>query len=129
LNKYTILTIGDGLVGQIPSLLISLATGILVTKGSKTSDFGQILDQTAVWRSESSLFCWSYPCRTWNSNTAPNYQYCLAYGCYLYDRWTCDRQGTIETEKVEKEVSTEEQAAEEVRQPENVNKSPSGRSD
>ena len=34
LNKYTILTIGDGLVSSIPSLLISLATGILVTKVS-----------------------------------------------------------------------------------------------
>ncbi|MBD5461148.1 MAG: FHIPEP family type III secretion protein, partial [Lachnospiraceae bacterium] len=35
LEKYAILTIGDGLVSQIPSLLISLSTGILVTKGSK----------------------------------------------------------------------------------------------
>ena len=43
LNKYTILTIGDGLVSSIPSLLISLATGILVTKGSKESDFGHVL--------------------------------------------------------------------------------------
>lgn len=32
LEVYTILTIGDGLVSQIPSLLISTATGILVTK-------------------------------------------------------------------------------------------------
>ena len=32
LQKYGILTIGDGLVSQVPSLLISLATGILVTK-------------------------------------------------------------------------------------------------
>ena len=32
LSKYTILTIGDGLVSQIPSLLISLSTGIIVTK-------------------------------------------------------------------------------------------------
>ena len=43
LSKYTILTIGDGLVSQIPSLLISLATGILVTKGSKEADFGSVL--------------------------------------------------------------------------------------
>ena len=38
LEKYVILTIGDGLVSQIPSLLISLSTGILVTKGSKEAD-------------------------------------------------------------------------------------------
>ena len=43
LNKYAILTIGDGLVSQIPSLLISLSTGILVTKGSKEADFGSAL--------------------------------------------------------------------------------------
>ncbi|MFA9375376.1 MAG: flagellar biosynthesis protein FlhA [Lachnotalea sp.] len=42
-DKYTILTIGDGLVSQIPSLLISLSTGILVTKASKEADFGDIL--------------------------------------------------------------------------------------
>jgi flagellar biosynthesis protein FlhA len=32
---YTILTIGDGLVGQIPALLISTATGIIITRASK----------------------------------------------------------------------------------------------
>uniref|UniRef100_UPI00405699DE flagellar biosynthesis protein FlhA n=1 Tax=Agathobacter sp. TaxID=2021311 RepID=UPI00405699DE len=37
--QFGILTIGDGLVSQIPSLLISLATGILVTKGSKEAEF------------------------------------------------------------------------------------------
>lgn len=31
---YTILTIGDGLVTQIPALVVSLAAGLLVTKGS-----------------------------------------------------------------------------------------------
>ncbi|OGO88277.1 MAG: flagellar biosynthesis protein FlhA [Clostridiales bacterium GWE2_32_10] len=38
LNKYTILTIGDGLVAQLPALLISVATGILVTKAAKETD-------------------------------------------------------------------------------------------
>ena len=43
IQQYGLLTIGDGLVSQIPSLLISLATGILVTKGSKDADFGSAL--------------------------------------------------------------------------------------
>ncbi|NNK16774.1 MAG: flagellar biosynthesis protein FlhA [Sulfitobacter sp.] len=33
LNNYTVLTIGDGLVTQIPALIVSLAAGLLVTKG------------------------------------------------------------------------------------------------
>ena len=32
LHTYTILTIGDGLVSQIPALIVSIAAGILVTK-------------------------------------------------------------------------------------------------
>ena len=40
MSKYTILTIGDGLCSQIPSLLISLATGILVTKASSEGELG-----------------------------------------------------------------------------------------
>lgn len=43
MNQYTILTIGDGLVSQIPALLISLATGILVTKVSKEAETSDIL--------------------------------------------------------------------------------------
>lgn len=42
LQNYTILTIGDGLVSQIPSLIISVATGLIVTKS--TSDEGLSVD-------------------------------------------------------------------------------------
>ena len=34
-SNYTILTIGDGLVSQIPALVVSLAAGLIVTKGGQ----------------------------------------------------------------------------------------------
>ena len=40
-QTYTILTIGDGLVAQIPALLISTATGILVTRSTSDTSFGK----------------------------------------------------------------------------------------
>ena len=40
---YTTLTVGDGLVGQIPALIISTAAGILVTRTSGSKDFGSEL--------------------------------------------------------------------------------------
>ena len=40
LQNYTLLTIGDGLVSQIPALLISTATGILVTRVGSEQNFG-----------------------------------------------------------------------------------------
>ncbi|MFA5699792.1 MAG: flagellar biosynthesis protein FlhA, partial [Desulfuromonas sp.] len=42
-QNYTILTVGDGLVGQIPALVISTAAGILVTRTAGTGDFGSDL--------------------------------------------------------------------------------------
>jgi flagellar biosynthesis protein FlhA len=38
---YTLLTIGDGLVAQIPSLFLSTAAAIIVTRVSSASDMGQ----------------------------------------------------------------------------------------
>ena len=40
-QKYTLLTIGDGLVAQIPALIISTAAGIIVTRASSDADFGE----------------------------------------------------------------------------------------
>ncbi|MGJ7044470.1 flagellar biosynthesis protein FlhA [Thermoanaerobacterium thermosulfurigenes] len=40
INTYTILTVGDGLVSQIPALLISTATGIIVTRTASESNMG-----------------------------------------------------------------------------------------
>ena len=42
-QNYTILTVGDGLVGQIPALVISTSAGILVTRSTGTGDFGSDL--------------------------------------------------------------------------------------
>ena len=42
---YTLLTIGDGLVAQIPSLLLSTAAAIIVTRASGSQDIGQQVTQ------------------------------------------------------------------------------------
>ncbi len=46
LRTYTLLSIGDGLVSQIPSLLITTATGIIVTRAVSNENLGdQLSDQ------------------------------------------------------------------------------------
>ncbi|MEH2920942.1 flagellar biosynthesis protein FlhA [Samsonia erythrinae] len=40
-ESYTLLTIGDGLVAQIPALIISTAAGVIVTRVSTDQDVGQ----------------------------------------------------------------------------------------
>ena len=117
-QKYTILTIGDGLVGQIPSLLISLATGLLVTKGSKTADFGQILVKQLFGVPKVLYFVGAILAGLGIATPLNTVLFVLMGAIFMIVGRVIDK--TIETEKVEKEVSTEEQAAEEVRQPENV---------
>jgi flagellar biosynthesis protein FlhA len=41
LEVYTLLTIGDGLVAQIPGLLLSIGTAIIVTRQNKEADLGE----------------------------------------------------------------------------------------
>ena len=46
LQNYTLLTVGDGLVAQVPSLLLSTATGLIVTRVSTAQDMGsEVLGQ------------------------------------------------------------------------------------
>jgi flagellar biosynthesis protein FlhA len=40
-TRYSLLTVGDGIVSQIPALLISTATGIVVTRAASEGNLGQ----------------------------------------------------------------------------------------
>ena len=44
-RNYTLLTVGDGLVTQIPALIVSTAAGIVVTRASSRSDLGSSLSR------------------------------------------------------------------------------------
>lgn len=55
LQRYTLLTVGDGLVSQIPALLIATATGIIITRAASDSSMGtevtqQLFSQPKVLR-------------------------------------------------------------------------------
>ncbi|MBV9120668.1 MAG: flagellar biosynthesis protein FlhA, partial [Chloroflexi bacterium] len=43
LQTFTLLTVGDGLVAEIPALLVSTATGIIVTRAAAESNMGEEL--------------------------------------------------------------------------------------
>ncbi len=118
LNKYTILTIGDGLVSQIPSLLISLATGILVTKGSKEADFGTVLI-SQLFGTPKVLYLVGAVLAFLGIVTPLNPVVFVGLGL-LFVVVGRVMAGTIETAVIEHEADEEEAAAEEIRQPENV---------
>ncbi len=119
IQKYTILTIGDGLVSQIPSLLISLSTGILVTKGSADADFGTVL-VGQLFGLPKVLYMVGAVISFLGIVTPLNPIIFITIGVIFVVVGRI-MAGTLETAGIEKEVAEEEVAAEEIRQPENVN--------
>ena len=118
LQQFGQLTIGDGLSSQIPSLLISLSTGILVSKGTTDDDFGDTVI-TQLFGIPRVLYIVGVAMIILGVFTPLNIVLFLAFGVIFI----------LAGRKVEKDfqihetteaASTDETEAEEIRKPENV---------
>ncbi|MGN0437936.1 MAG: flagellar biosynthesis protein FlhA [Lachnospiraceae bacterium] len=123
LSQYTILTIGDGLVSQIPSMLISLATGILVTKASKSSNIGdimvgQLLGVPKVLYMVGGALCFLGTFTPLRSEGRILVYLAFGLGMIVTGRLIAHQN---EVQNIEEEVQEEEVQAEEIRRHENVN--------
>ena len=118
LMQYGILTIGDGLSSQIPSLAISMATGILVTKASKEADFGQVLIGQLFGIPKVLIMVGAVVCFL-GVFTPLNLFLCVGMGA-IFLIAGINMNKTIEVERIEDETGVAESEAEEIRKPENV---------
>ncbi|MCR8656268.1 flagellar biosynthesis protein FlhA [Paenibacillus endoradicis] len=117
LNKFTILTIGDGLVAQIPALLISTASGLIVTRSASDGNLSE--DITAqlfkypklLYVAAGTIAMLGFTpigiMRTWPFAIG------IAIGAYLI-------QTSQSKKAAQDELLVEEQQIEEVRSPESV---------
>ncbi len=118
-NKYVVITIGDGLVSSIPSILISLATGILVTKAAKEDEdmagmvFTQLFANMKVLTIVGGVLIF-----LGIFTPLPRLVF-IPLGLALII--VGQRQGhAAAVQSIEDEVSTAEAEADEIRKPENV---------
>lgn len=118
LQHYGLLTIGDGLCSQIPSLLISLSTGILVTKASKEADFSNIL-VSQLFGIPKVLYLVGASMIFLGIATPLQWYLFVAYGIVFIVAGKMVEKN-IGMESIEEEVSMAETEAEEIRKPENV---------
>lgn len=118
IQRYGLLTMGDGLVSQIPSLLISLATGILVTKASKEADFSSILVKQ-LFGIPKVLYLVGGTLAFLGIVTPLNAVLFVPLGiAFIVAGYMVNKN--IGIESIEEEVNTAETEAEEIRKPENV---------
>lgn len=118
LEQYGVLTIGDGLVSQIPSLLISLATGILVTKASKEADFSEML-VAQLFGIPKVMYIVGAVLIFLGLTTPLDWKLFIALGVAFMVTGK-SVENTIGIEAIEEEVDTAEAQADEIRKPENV---------
>ena len=118
LMQYGILTIGDGLSSQIPSLAISMATGILVTKASKEADFGQVLISQLFGIPKVLIMVGAVICFL-GLFTPLNPVLCIGMGA-IFLVAGLNMNKSMSVEKIEEEAGAAETEAEEIRKPENV---------
>lgn len=118
-QNYGVLTIGDGLVSQIPSLLISLSTGVLVTKGSKDADFGPAIVKQ-LFGVPKAMYLVGATLAFLGVVTDLNTILFLGMGLAFIVGGRMIA-GNLETAQIEATVDSDEVAADEIRQPENVN--------
>ena len=119
LQRFTILTIGDGLVNQIPALVISLSTGILVTKGSKTAEFGHGLVKQLFGVPKSLYMVGAVVAFLGVITPLPTIIFVGLGLLFIISGRVMANQ--LEAATIEAEVDMDETMAEEIRQPENVN--------
>jgi len=118
LNKYAIITIGDGLVSQVPSLLISLSTGIMVTKVSKEADVGDLLVRE-LFSTPKVLYMVGAGLLVLGIFTKLPTLIFVAYGV-VFIMSGRSIQAKIEVQKTEAEAKAEEDEDLPIRRPENV---------
>ena len=117
-SHFGVLTIGDGLVSQVPSLLISLSTGILVTKGSKDADFSESVVKQ-LFGIPRVLYMVGAVMVFLGIFTPLQFVLFVGMGV-LFIVAARMLEKNIGEEAIENEVETPESEAEEIRRPENV---------
>ncbi len=116
LSTYAILTIGDGLVSQIPALMISVATSFIVTRAASESDMSsdfikQIFSNPKVLYLAAGL-------SVILSLFLPTIPFLLLAAVLVFIGYTLSKQQIADQKQQENIV--EETEVEEIRKPENV---------
>ena len=117
ISRFTVLSVGDGLVSQIPALLISTGTGIVVTRAASESSLGQdFVNQ--LFNNYQIMFIISGVLFFLSVTPLPFVPYFLLSMVFLVNGINMLRRSSEEPKEIE--GMAKEDDVEEIRRPENV---------
>lgn len=114
--KYVGLTVGSGLVSQVPALLVSTATGIVVTRAASENNLGQDLIEQLFGNYPRLLYIVGFVMIVLGITTPLPFTFAILGAVFLFIGNTMDKKPVEEVVEQKQEISH----AEELRKPENV---------
>ncbi|MBE0450162.1 MAG: flagellar biosynthesis protein FlhA [Clostridia bacterium] len=120
IEKFTLLTVGDGLVSQLPALMISVATGIIVTRSASEESLGTDVVNQLFARSIVMYIVGGVLILLGAGTPLPSIPFLMVGAMALilgYRSMQGDRKVSFEAEAEEK---VEDTSREDMRRPENI---------
>lgn len=119
-ETFTLLTVGDGLVSQLPALMISVATGIIVTRAASENNLGSDVVGQLFAQSKVLFIVGTFVILLGAITPLPNFPFLLIGASILFAGYTTmNRKKQDEIEQVAEEMAPEP-GRDDMRRPENI---------
>jgi flagellar biosynthesis protein FlhA len=97
IQHFSLLTVGDGLAAQIPALLISVATGIIVTRAASEKDLGSDIAGQIIGQKKAPMVAGGVICAFALVPGLPKLPFLLIGGGFLALGWALRDGGALAT--------------------------------
>lgn len=119
LERFTLLTVGDGLVSQIPALMISVGTGIVVTRAASDSSLADDLLKQ-LFNTPQALYLVSGVLVALALTPLPKFPLISLALLFVYIAQSLSRKADLKNVQDDTLEGQEESDSEDIRKPENI---------
>lgn len=120
LSRFTLLTVGDGLVSQLPALMISVGTGIVVTRAASDSNLGTDVMSQLFAQSKVLYIVGITVILLGAATPLPNFPFMVIGAVVLFTGYMVQSSKKKEALEIEREDLEPEEGKDDMRRPENI---------
>lgn len=120
LSRFTLLTVGDGLVSQLPALMISVATGIVVTRAASDSNLGTDVISQLFAQSKVLYIVGITVILLGAATPLPNFPFMVIGAAVLFAGYMVQTSKKKEALEIEREEIEPDEGKDDMRRPENI---------
>lgn len=120
IERFTLLTVGDGLVSQLPALMISVATGIIVTRSASEANLGTEVIGQLFAQSKVQYIVGVVVILLGAATPLPNFPFLLIGTLVLVTGYATQNRKKKEASAIEEQEIEPDTSKDDIRRPENI---------